>query len=121
MIILEREFKDDFNAFFYNYGIWIALGIALIILIVLLFLIFKNKINKPNNSNKQIEVNDFYESLGGLTNIKTSSLNGSRFTVELIDNTLLNKEALKLLGVNNIIQMSNKITLVINDDIKQIL
>lgn len=111
------EFKIDLNVFLKNYGIFLALGIVLIIVLVIVgLLVFnqsrKRKINK-SEANSSIS---WIEALGDKDNIIEISGNRSRLVVSLIDTDKINREALDKLGVKNIIMMNNKITLVINND-----
>ena len=64
---------------------------------------------------KQIDTGEFYSYLGGKDNLINLEIKGSRISLELKDKTLLNKEKLISLGVNNFLEMSNKILLVCSD------
>ena len=111
------EFKIDLNVFLKNYGIFLALGIVLIIVLVIVgLLVFnqsrKKKINK-SGANSSIS---WIEALGDKDNIIEISGNRSRLVVSLKDTDKINRMTLDKLGVKNIIMMNNKITLVINND-----
>lgn len=111
------EFKIDLNVFLKNYGIFLALGIVLIIVLVIVgLLVFnqsrKKKINK-SGANSSIS---WIEALGDKDNIIEISGNRSRLVVSLKDTDKINRNTLDKLGVKNIIMMNNKITLVINND-----
>lgn len=111
------EFKIDLNVFLKNYGIFLALGIVLIIVLVIVgLLVFnqsrKRKINK-SEANSSIS---WIEALGDKDNIIEISGNRSRLVVSLKDTDKINRMTLNKLGVKNIIMMNNKITLVINND-----
>ncbi len=113
MIILD-QLKDDANAFLKNYGWIIAVTLVVIIAVVVVIILVKGrKVKKPV---PQIaEKSKWVEALGGAENIITSEAYGSRLAVSLVDKSLMNKEALKELGVTNFIEMSNKITLLLED------
>ena len=113
MIILD-QLKDDFNAFLKNNALWIALAlVAVIAIVVVLILVFGRK---PKKAAPQIaEKSKWVEALGGAENIVSSEAYGSRLAVSLVDKSLMNKEALKELGVTNFIEMSNKNTLLLED------
>lgn len=113
MIILD-QLKDDANAFLKNYGWIIAVALVTIIAVVVVIILVKGrKVKKPV---PQIaEKSKWVEALGGAENIISSEAYGSRLAVSLVDKTLMNKEALKELGVTNFIEMSNKITLLLED------
>ena len=113
MIILD-QLKDDANAFLKNYGWIIAVALVAIIAVVVVIILVKGrKVKKPV---PQIaEKSKWVEALGGAENIVSSEAYGSRLAVSLVDKSLMNKEALKELGVTNFIEMSNKITLLLED------
>ena len=113
MIILD-QLKDDFNAFLKNNALWIALAlVAVIAIIVVLILVFGRKTKKA--APQIAENSKWVEALGGSENIVSSEAYGSRLAISLVDKSLMNKEALKELGVTNFIEMSNKITLLLED------
>ena len=109
------ELKNDFNAFLKNNALWIALAIvAVIAIVVVLILVLGRKVKKP--AAPQIaEKSQWVEALGGQENIVSSEAYGSRLAVKLNDKSLINKEQLKQLGVTNFIEMSDKITLLLED------
>ena len=113
MLILD-QLKDDANAFLKNYGWIIAVALVAIIAVVVVIILVKGrKVKKPV---PQIaEKSKWIEALGGAENIISSEAYGSRLAVSLVDKALMNKEALKELGVTNFIEMSNKITLLLED------
>ena len=113
MIVFD-DLKNNLNAFLKNNALWIALVlIGIIAITVALIIIFgtKKKEVKPEIAEKS----KWVEALGGSGNIISSEAYGSRLAVKLKDKTLLNKEALKELGVTNFIEMSDKITLLLED------
>ena len=113
MIVLD-QLKDDFNAFLKNNALWIALvlvGIIAITVVLILVLGRRNKKVVPQIAEKS----KWVEALGGKENIVSSEAFGSRLVVVLTDKALMNKDALKELGVTNFIEMSNKITLLLED------
>ena len=115
MIIVFDELKDDFNGFLKNNAIWIALALVGVILVTIaLILIFANKNKKPAKP-EIAEQSKWLEALGGKENIVSSEALGSRLVLVLKDKGLMNKEALKQLGVTNFIEMSEKITLLLED------
>ena len=111
------------NEFFRNYGMWIAIAFASLILIVLLFLFLlslkkKRKSGVPSSlkNNNTLNGDNFIFALGGKDNILSFSSNGSRLSIELKNYDLLREDKLNEMGVNSIIKMSNKIVLVIKDN-----
>lgn len=108
---------NDFNSFLLNYGIWLALGVAVAVIIVFIVMfLLGNKKKKGKVAAKTFETNEVFEALGGKENVLTHSKNGSRISLTLSDYDKVNEKMLNALGVDSIIKMSNKITLVIKDD-----
>ena len=112
--MIYSELKDDINAFLRNYGLFIALGlVAIIAIVVVLILVLGRKNKKPVP--KIAEKSLWVEALGGQDNIVSSEAFGSRLSIILTDKTKMNKDTLKSLGVSSVIEMSNKVTLVLED------
>ncbi len=112
---------NSLNEFFKNYGMWLAIALASLILIALIVLLliafFKRKRWKNIQTNKEeINLDGFIDSLGGKDNIISFTNNGSRLSVELKNYDIVDETKLNELGVNSLIKMSNKIVLVIKDD-----
>lgn len=108
---------NDFNSFLLNYGVWLALGVAVAVIIVFIIMfLLGNKKKKGKAAAKTFETNEVFEALGGKENVLTHSKNGSRISLTLSDYDRVNEKMLNALGVDSIIKMSNKITLVIKDD-----
>ena len=113
--IFLDELKDDFNAFLKNNALWIALVLVGIIVITVVVILLVNKKGNKKPEVKVAEKSAWVEALGGEENIISSEAVGSRLVVNLKDKSLLNKETLKELGVTNFMEMSNKITLLLED------
>ena len=108
---------NDFNSFLLNYGVWLALGVAVAVIIVFIIMfLLGSKKKKGKVTAKTFETNEVFEALGGKENVLTHSKNGSRISLTLSDYDKVNEKMLNALGVDSIIKMSNKITLVIKDD-----
>lgn len=114
---------NPFNDFFKNYGMWIAIIIAGVVLLVvaLLFSLSSRKKSKEPVEQKNVIINsnNIIASLGGKENIESTSLTGSRISVNLKDSNIVNESELKLNGVKSLIKMSNKITLLVEGDPKE--
>lgn len=117
---------NPLNDFLKSKGIWIAVALAsaAFIAVLVLFIIAKVKskdavveVTKPEPSERS---NGILEALGGKENILEHSLTGSRLTLSLTDYNLVNEEKLNQLGVDSVIKMSNKIILVIKDDMSNL-
>lgn len=109
------DLKNDFNAFLKNNAIWIAIALVAIILITVVLILLLGKKNKKAEAPQIAEKSKWMEALGGSENIISSEAYGSRLALQLIDKEKMNKDALKELGVTNFIEMSNKITLLLED------
>ena len=60
------------------------------------------------------------ENLGGKENIESVNQVGSRINLVLKDKEMINKDNLKELGVKSVLVMSNKVTLVIENNAEDI-
>ena len=114
--MIYSELKDDFNAFLKNYGIWIAIALVVVIVltIVIIFVIKKRKKGTPKIED-HTQGSDWLIALGGKENLIEVTANGSRLTVKLNDQNIIDKDKLKELGVTNIVTMSDKLILVVED------
>ena len=78
------------------------------------------KLRKASKKNKDKNINSTYDeiilNLGGKENIVEMTARGSRLNIVLKDNSLLNIDALKNIGVEGVIVMTSKVTLVIGED-----
>ena len=78
------------------------------------------KLRKESKKNKDKNINSIYDeiilNLGGKENIVEMTARGSRLSIVLKDNSLLNIDALKNIGVEGVIVMTSKVTLVIGED-----
>ena len=113
--IFLDELKDDFNAFLKGNALWIALVLVGIIAITIVVILLLNRKRGKKPVVKVAEKSAWMTALGGEENIISSEAVGSRLVVNLKNKELLNKEALKELGVTNFMEMSNKITLLLED------
>lgn len=115
--MIYSEIKDDFNTFLRNYGIWIAVAVVALIAITIILILYFNKKNKDKKGiiKDTTASSDWLIALGGKENIIESTANGSRLSLKLNDQNKIDKEKLKELGVSNIVTMSNKVTLVLED------
>lgn len=79
-----------------------------------------SKLRKESKKNKDKNINSTYDeiilNLGGKENIVEMTARGSRLSIVLKDNSLLNIDALKNIGVEGVIVMTSKVTLVIGED-----
>lgn len=111
----------DFNSFLKNNALYLSLGVVTLIIIVLLIFFFLSKSKKKNKDNPvRGDRNEYISSLGGEDNLVDYKLVGSRIEVHLKDYSKLDKEKLKSAGVDGFILMSNKLTLVLKGDAKEV-
>lgn len=119
MNILANTFKEDFNLFLKNYALRICLAIvAIIVITIIIVFVIKNK--NPKAPKETHADSEWVEALGGKENVKDVSAMGSRLNVVLEKIELMNKEKLSELGITNIMSMSNKITLIIEDQAEKV-
>lgn len=113
-MILARQEVNDFLS---TYALYIVLGFVLILAITVCVILLVNKYNKNKTTKKTKEtsIEKFYGFVGGKENIDDIRLVGSRLTLVLKDVNLLNKDEIKTLGVNNIISLKEKVTLVLDE------
>lgn len=92
--------------------IFVPIGLA-ILLVVLLIILLTVKKRRSGTVVRVKEADEgIYTYLGGRENIKSYSLNGSRLTLELVDQSKIDKDGLKKEGVSRVLEMSNKVILV---------
>lgn len=118
------ELKENLNNFFSSYAFYIALGVAILIAIaIVLIFVFSKRKGKQKISKQDvvIDTNEWLIALGGKENIIEKEAKGSRLVLKLNNPELINEDKLKELGVSNILKMSNKITLVFEDQAEAIL
>ena len=118
------DLKDNLNNFFRSAAFYIALGmmVLIIIAIALILLLSKRKKKQPiEKQNAVIDSSIWLNALGGRENIIEKSATGSRLTLKVVDMNRIDEVKLKELGVSNIIKMSNKIILVLEDQAEAIL
>ena len=120
--MISGELKANINDFLKNYALFIALGVVLLIAAVILVIVLVNRKNSPKveRQNMVIESNDWLDAIGGRENLLEINAVGSRLTLKLADPNKVDEARLKELGVNNILKMSNKIVLVVEDQAEAI-
>ena len=115
MILVYDELKTDVNNFLKNNALWIALALVGVIIITIVLILLLSKRGKKKEQPQIAEKSLWIDALGGEENIISSEAYGSRLVVVLKDKTLMNREGLKVLGVTNFMEMSDKITLLLED------
>ena len=111
----------DFNSFLKQNALYLALGVVGLIIVVLLLCFFLSKKNgKKEPSKIRGNKSEYIDSFGGNDNLVDYKLIGSRIEVHLKDYSKLDKEKLKSAGVDGFILMSNKLSLVLKGDAKEV-
>ena len=120
----SHDLKETLNNFLSSYAFYIALGVVILIAVAIVLIVILSRRKKQPKINKQdvvIDTNEWLIALGGKENILEKEAKGSRLVLKLNDPEKINEEKLKELGVSNIMKMSNKITLVFEDQAEAIL
>lgn len=94
----------------------IIAGGVIAIAVVIFLIIFFVKRKKPAKVDNSV----WLLALGGKDNINSISAIGSRINLSLKDKDAIDREKLKELGVKSILVMSNKVTLVVEDQAEAI-
>ena len=128
MLILEDSQTNAFNEWLRSYGLYISLAVAgvvfLTVLVLFIISLIKRKKDPTSALPKEIKLSantsKILEGLGGRENIVAHSLNGSRIVLMLNNYNIVDEKMLNENGVDSLIKMSNKITLVIKRDASKI-
>lgn len=119
--MILNELKNDFNVFLKNNALWICLGIVLLIVItIIIFIVTSIRFKNKNKVSNKVDHSLWLEALGDKENIVSISATMSRLTIIVNGQEKVDKEKLKTLGVSNIITMSNKIILVVENKAQEI-
>lgn len=119
MIIFGNDFKSDFSNFLKSGGLYICIGIVVAILLTIFLIIFIPKFKNKKNINsidKNITSNDYLDALGNKENIIKIDQTMSRIKIEIKDTSLVDVDKLKTLEIDNVIVMSNVVTLITNKE-----
>ena len=85
------------------------------IIIIVILLLIALSIVKIRKKDYKIEVNKLVDYLGGKSNIISYDSNKSRFTVELKDINLVNKDDIQKLGAQGIVEIDNQLKIILGD------
>ena len=91
---------------------YIIIGIVLLIILLAVL--------KASKKDASIDLNKLVEYLGGKDNIISTETDMSRFKVELKDVTKANKEGIQKLGARGIVEIDNKLKIILGPDSKQL-
>ncbi|MEG0026276.1 MAG: hypothetical protein RR847_03500 [Bacilli bacterium] len=90
------------------------------VIIILLLIIIAFSITRSKRKDFNIETNRLVACLGGKKNIKNYEVNKSRFIVDVIDITKVNKEAIQKLGAQGIVEIDNQLKIILGADAKNL-
>ena len=112
---------NNFAEWLRQYGIPISLIVAGVVFVTVLVFFIIAMYRRKHEPMDQLKERNSHSSemllaLGGEENVESHSLTGSRIVVVLKNYDLLDEQKLNALGIDSIIRMSNKITLVVKDD-----
>ncbi len=85
-------------------------------LIILIMIIIGIAIIKSKKKDFNIEINKLVTFLGGKDNILNYESNKSRFTVEVRDTSLVNKEAIQKMGARGIVEIDNELKIILGEN-----
>ena len=88
-------------------GVLLVLGITLTIVLL----------KKKSKNNTMVEYPNLLDALGGKENIFSLNCKGSRISVVVHDKKIVDKEKLKLEGIETIVVSNKKVTMVVDNKI----
>ena len=94
---------------------WIQYPIIIIVLLIISLVVVK--LRKKDFGN---EINKLIKYLGGKENIMNAECNMSRFKVILKDVSLVDKDGIKKLGAQGIVEVEKQIKIIFGKDAKQL-
>ena len=103
-----------------DYIYYIILAVLVVIVLIVLFVVLNKNKKKNFYLERKKQNNELLLCLGGRENIVSAVNNGSRLSLVLKDYSLVQEDKLKQLGVSSFIKMSNKLTVVIGEEAKDI-
>ena len=90
------------------------------IIIVVILIIILLAILKATKKDANLDFNKLVELLGGKDNIIETETNLSRFKVTLKDVSKANKEGIQKLGAKGIVEIDNKLKIILGPESKQL-
>ncbi len=90
----------------------------IIIAVVLVLIAFA--IIKAGKKDYKMEANKLVEYLGGKSNIIKYEVNVSRFLVQVVDPSIVNKEAIQKMGAQGIVEIDNELKIIFGEEAKQL-
>lgn len=90
------------------------------IILAIVFIILVLAVLKVNKKDIKLDMNKLVMFLGGKDNIIDTEVNLSRFIVTLKNIDLVDKDAIKDLGARGIVEMDNKLKIILGTESKQL-
>lgn len=90
----------------------------IIIAVILILIAFA--IIKAGKKDYKMEANKLVEYLGGKSNIVKYEVNVSRFLVQVVDPSIVNKEAIQKMGAQGIVEIDNELKIIFGEEAKQL-
>lgn len=114
---------NAFGVWLSKYGIWLGIGFAVLLATVaVIFFILRERAKKEYKEEETKPVSkpsfarvDIYSMLGGRANVIKHDRVNSRIILELKDDSLIDDDLLKGIGVDSIMKMSGKTILVVKE------
>ena len=90
------------------------------IIIAAILILIAFAIIKAGKKDYKIEANRLVEYLGGKSNIVKYEVNVSRFLVQVVDPSIVNKEGIQKMGAQGIVEIDNELKIIFGDEAKQL-
>ncbi len=90
------------------------------IIIAAILILIAFAIIKAGRKDYKIEANRLVEYLGGKSNIIKYEVNVSRFLVQVVDPSVVNKEAIQKMGAQGIVEIDNELKIIFGEEAKQL-
>lgn len=96
---------------------YIGIGVILVFFIVVVIIdINKKKKNKTKEVQKNDLLNNILNGLGGITNLTSFIVKGSRVEFIIKEQNLIDKIQLEKVGIKGVVLNSNKVTLIVGSE-----
>lgn len=90
------------------------------IIIAAILILIAFAIIKAGKKDYKMEANKLVEYLGGKSNIVKYEVNVSRFLVQVVDPSIVNKEAIQKMGAQGIVEIDNELKIIFGEEAKQL-
>lgn len=90
------------------------------IIIAAILILIAFAIIKAGRKDYKMEANKLVEYLGGKSNIIKYEVNVSRFLVQVVDPSVVNKEAIQKMGAQGIVEIDNELKIIFGEEAKQL-